>query len=99
MPAGDDIDNTNYLVVKSDDAGMGIAVDHFHDVYVTGTTLSQDFPTTLSTPQPVHVGGYDAFAAKLHLITSPNTNGLVLVYGTYIGGVSINGGDTYGDGI
>jgi hypothetical protein len=65
----------------------GIAVDSAGDAYVTGQTLSTDFPTTPGAFQTVcnhgsgcaHYGG-DAFVSKI----SPT--GSALVYSTYIGG-------------
>jgi hypothetical protein len=71
------------------DGGRGIAVDGGGNAYVTGYTLSSDFPKTDEAFDTSHNGDYDAFVVKL----SPN--GSSLFYGTFIGG----SGDDYGRGI
>jgi len=63
----------------------GIAVDSAGLAYVTGSTTSTSFPTTLGAFQTAFAGGSsDGFVAKL------NTTGSALVYSTYVGG---NGAD------
>lgn len=71
----------------------GSAADLAHDlalydgrVYVTGSTLSTDFPTTDGALDRTHNGQYDVFVTKLH------TDGSVLSYSTYIGGTQHDGG-------
>jgi len=64
-------------------------VDGAGNAYVTGSTASNNFPTTTGAFQISLGGGYDAFVTKL------NASGTALVYSTYLGG---SGGD-YGDGI
>ena len=60
--------------------GMGLQLDSSGNAYVTGYTVSTDFPT--ATPfQPSSGGNYDAFVTKL------NASGSALVYSTYLGGV------------
>ncbi|HKS95644.1 MAG TPA: SBBP repeat-containing protein [Terriglobia bacterium] len=70
---------STYLGGAFTDVGQGIAVDSSGSVYLTGSTLSVDFPTQ-SALQPANGGGYDAFVTKL----SPD--GRSLVYSTYLGG-------------
>jgi hypothetical protein len=77
-----------YLGGSGSDTGFGIAVDHTGAAYVTGLTLSSDFPTK-SPVQPTFNGAADAFVAKL------TPDGTALVYGTYLGGT----GDDLGFGI
>ena len=63
--------------------GQGIAVDAAGNAYVTGYTLSTDFPTTAGAFQPVKGDSgsfYDAFVTKL------DPAGSALVYSTYLGG-------------
>jgi len=68
------------------DAGLGIAVDANGNAYVNGLTDSLNFPTTVSSMQPINAGGEsDAFITKL------NATGTAILYSTYLGG---NGGDT-----
>jgi alpha-tubulin suppressor-like RCC1 family protein/Leucine-rich repeat (LRR) protein len=70
---------STYLGGSGEDVGNGIAVDLFGNAYVTGYTLSTDFPTT-NAVQPGSGGGYDAFVAKL------NPSGSSRIYSTYLGG-------------
>jgi hypothetical protein len=66
----------------------GIAVDSADNAYVTGITLSTNFPT--SNPlQPTNHGVSDAFVAEL------DPTGATLLYSTYLGGSS----NDYGQGI
>ena len=75
---------STYLGGGGDDRGQGITVDTAGNVYVTGFTGSDNFPTA-SPFQATHgLGGLDAFLAKL------NAAGSALVYSTYLGG---NGND------
>jgi hypothetical protein len=46
------------------DFGLGIAVDAAGSAYVTGNTISTDFPTTPGAFQPAIGGSRDAFVAK-----------------------------------
>jgi hypothetical protein len=62
------------------DQGFDIAVDGSGSAYITGSTLSSDFPTTARAFYTAHHGKYDAFLTKL------NPTGSVLAYSTYLGG-------------
>jgi Beta-propeller repeat len=94
-PTGATLLYSTYLGGSSGDSGQGIAVDSFGDAYVTGHTLSTDFPT--SNPlQPTNHGDYDAFVAAL------DPTGATLLYSTYLGGSSGDSGqgiavDSFGD--
>ena len=64
-------------------AAFGIAIDTSGNAYVTGSTCSTDFPTTMGAFQPIFAGDFgacDAFVTKL------NPTGSALVYSTYLGG-------------
>jgi uncharacterized protein (TIGR03437 family) len=70
---------STYLGGTRADDGRAIAVDGFGDAYVTGYTLSADFPS-VNALQPTYGGSGDAFVAKL------NGAGSALVYSTFLGG-------------
>jgi hypothetical protein len=71
-----------------DNAATAIAVDQSGNAYITGKTLSSDFPMQ-HAEQATSGGGYDAFITKI------DPSGSALVYSTYIGGL----GNDYGAGI
>jgi hypothetical protein len=86
-PEGQPIYST-YLGGSHWDHPNDIAVDAAGNAYVTGYTLSQNFP--LANPfQGTMRGSNEAFVAKL------NPAGSALVFSTYLGGNS----DDYGEGI
>ena len=87
-PAGNALVYSTYLGGSDREWGAGIAVDGAGSAYVTGFTLSTDFPTQ-SAYQATNQGIQDAFVTKL----TPAGN--ALVYSTYLGG---SGGD-FGGGI
>ncbi|MGA3028881.1 MAG: SBBP repeat-containing protein [Bryobacteraceae bacterium] len=74
---------STYLGGSSDDVGNGIAVDAAGSAYVTGYTMSTDFPTQ-SAYQGKNQGDYDAFVTKL------TPTGDALVYSTYLGGSGLD---------
>lgn len=76
---------STYLGGTGDDYVLGIAVDSLTNAYVTGLTISNDFPMQ-NAAQPAFGGYYDAFVTKL------NPAGSTLVYSTYLGGVGWDGG-------
>jgi Beta-propeller repeat len=71
---------STYLGGGSLDEGFGIAVDAAGNAYVTGSTSSDNFPTTVGSFQTAKAGGSSAFVAKL------NSTGNALTYSTYLGG-------------
>jgi hypothetical protein len=74
------LEYSTYLGGNNWDNGVAVAVDAAGSAYVTGFTLSEDFPT-INAAQPIRAGGHDeAFVAKV----SPD--GTALVYSTYLGG-------------
>lgn len=75
----------------NDDVITALALDADGNVYVTGHTMSRDFPTTAGCFSSEFKGGYilgDAFVAKL------NPSGSQLLYGTYLGGRGDDSGGT-----
>lgn len=70
-----------------EDSGAGIAVNATGEVYLTGTTRSDDFPTSVVTFDNSYNGGAgDAFFVKL------SADGTYFEYATYLGGSSTDGG-------
>jgi len=80
---------STYLGGNTDDRGNGIAVDGSGNAYVTGTTVSINFPTQNPYQGTNAGGGYDAFITKL------SSSGSALSYSTYLGG----SGYDFGNGI
>ncbi|MCK6478829.1 MAG: SBBP repeat-containing protein [Planctomycetaceae bacterium] len=76
---------STYLGGGTLDAGYGIAVDGSGNAFVVGETNSTDFPT--ASAYDSSLGSNDVFVAKI------GPDGSALVYGTYIGGWSLDGGD------
>jgi hypothetical protein len=71
------ISYSTYLGGTTSDTVSGIAVDSSGYAYITGSTLSPDFPVTNGT---TYQGSQDVFVTKL------NSSGTGLVYSTFIGG-------------
>jgi hypothetical protein len=86
--AGTALDYSTYLGGSRSDHAYGIAVDASGNAYVTGATDSADFP--LASPiQGAFTGNpqvTDAFVARL------DAAGSGIVYSTYLGGTSYDGG-------
>lgn len=80
---------STYLGGSGFDRGLSIAVDAAGNVYVTGSTLSSDFPTTTGAYTTTLGGIFDAFVTKV------NAGGTALSYSTYLGGSSLD----FGNGI
>jgi hypothetical protein len=76
---------STYLGGREGDQGGGIAVDRQGQAYVTGGTVSSDFP--IVNPLQADVSGNgSAFVAKF------SDDGLTLRYSTYLGGKEGSGG-------
>jgi uncharacterized repeat protein (TIGR01451 family) len=84
--AGTALDYSTFLGGSGVDQGSSVAIDSSGNAYVTGTTASQNFPTTRGGFQVY--GGYnnDAFVTKL------NPTATTLVYSTYLGGTDYDQG-------
>jgi len=75
---------STYLGGSGFDYGYGIAVDGAGNAYVTGQTISTNFPS--ANALRAGSAGYDAFITKI------NAAGSALVYSTYLGGSGNDGG-------
>lgn len=64
--------------------GYAISVDGIGNAYVTGSTESENFPTTPGAFDTSFDGSSDGFVAKLNT----NAEGTGLVYSTFLGGVT-----------
>jgi len=80
-PTGSALVYSTFLGGSNLDSASGIAVDSTGNAYVTGTTSSSDFPTTVGAFDTTHNGDRDAFVTKL------NPSGSALVYSTFLGGI------------
>jgi hypothetical protein len=88
-PTGSTLVYSTYLGGSGSEAASDIAVDSLGNAYVTGATLSPDFPTTAGAVQAFG-GATDAFVTKL------NSTGSALVYSTYLGGNDVDTGGGIG---
>ncbi|MET0623761.1 MAG: SBBP repeat-containing protein [Pyrinomonadaceae bacterium] len=80
-PEGTALLYSTYLGGSATEYGYGVALDAARNVYVTGSTSSENFPL-MNALQPVKRGGSDAFVTKL------DASGAALVYSTYFGGTT-----------
>lgn len=81
---GRHLDYATLLGGQQNDQANALAVDSVGSVYVTGETISVDFPHTTNAFNKQAAQGYNAFAARL------NPAGTQLLYSTFLGG---DGGD------
>ncbi len=78
--AGNNLLYSTYLGGSDADFGYAITVDATGKAYVTGQTISNDFPMQNPYQGTLNVDGRDAFVTKF------NSDGSSLVYSTYLGG-------------
>jgi len=80
-PTGSALVYSTYLGGNSSDRALGIALNTLGDAYVTGSTRSTNFPTTLGAFRTAFGGGQnDAFVTMLY------RTGTTIGYSTYLGG-------------
>jgi hypothetical protein len=82
---GDALIYSTYLGGGGNDGGNAIAIDANGNAYVTGYTLSTDFPTAHPV-QAVIGGGADVFVSEL------NASGSALIFSTFLGGTGVDAG-------
>ncbi len=87
-PTGTGLVYSTLLGGARDDVAFGIAVDAQGNAYVTGSTLSSDYPTTPQAFQTAYrgAGGEPQWVAGDAFVTKLNPAGAALVYSTYLGG-------------
>jgi hypothetical protein len=79
-PSGAALAYSSFLGGTGNDYGDGIAVDAGGSAYVTGYTISGNFPTTTGAFDTTNAGFFDAFVTKL------DATGSTLSYSTFLGG-------------
>ena len=100
-PLGTNLDYLTYFGGNSLDAGFGIAVDRFTNVYITGVTSSTNFPATNAFQTQLDatnsgnytLNNYNAFVAKF------DHTGTNLLYSTYLSGTNYGYVDVVANGI
>ncbi len=85
---GDSLVYSTYLGGSGLDQGNGIASDSSGNAYVTGFTQSSNFPILAGAYQSSLAGSQNAFIAKM------NPDGTALLYSTYLGGSSLDSGQS-----
>ncbi len=90
-PSGSALVYSSYLGGGDFDSGLGIAVDAAGNAYITGATISTNFPTTQGAFQPVFGGGSNGFGGDAY-VAKLNPTGSAFVYSTYLGGTTGDSG-------
>jgi hypothetical protein len=88
--AGASTPYSTYLGGAGEDLGLDVAVDVLGNAYVSGSTLSSNFPTTPGAFQTSYHFNTDAFVTKVN----PAAAGAASVpYSTYLGGARLDRAD------
>lgn len=86
-PAGDDLIYATFIGADSFEFGYGIALDGQDSAYLTGHTMSMEFPVTPGAFDTIYNGGLsDAFLLKLL------PDGSDLAYASFLGGANFDNG-------
>jgi len=90
-PSGSGLVYSTFLGGSSNDAGTGIGVDGSGNAFVTGLTLSSNFPAG-NAPSGACAGTCGTGASFDAFVTEVNSMGSRLVYSTYLGGSGFDEG-------
>ena len=85
---------STYLGGSTGESVAGIAADSTGAVYVTGSTVSTDFPVTAGSYKATDPDGRSAV-----FVTKLNSSGSALLYSTYLGGSGSPTGGDFGQAI
>jgi len=77
---GSKLEFSTFIGSGSDDTVQDIDLDAENNIYVTGHTTSENFPTTQGAFDKTQNGNLDAFVLKME------SNGTDLIYSTFLGG-------------
>jgi hypothetical protein len=94
-PPGSAVLVSTLLGGTQSDKGTGIAADSTGNIYVTGFTMSADFPTANAVQASYAGGTCGTVSCTDAFVTEVNPQGTSLVYSTYLGGT----GAEYAGGI
>jgi YD repeat-containing protein len=92
-PSGTSLLYSTYIGGTGGDWGSAIALDPFGDVYITGSTLSTDFPVVNAFQSTLGTSNGNAFVARISTTQSGTAS---LIYSTYLGGGG-NNSNSLGD--
>jgi thiamine transporter ThiT len=87
-PAGNVLEMATYLGGTGSDSANGIALDSLGDIYVSGQTLSPDFPTAAAI-QAFELSAMSAFVAKVGSVTLVNPQLISPAAGTVLSAPSV----------
>ena len=65
--AGSALTFSTYLGGSGNDRAYGLALDSSQNIYITGSTVSTNFPTTTGAFQPALKGASNAFVCQIEL--------------------------------
>ena len=85
-PDGSDLLYSTYIGGSNAEDGFDITIDNEGNAYITGWTLSFDFPTTIGAFDNTYNGNFDTFVVKL------NEDGSSIIFSTFFGGYETDRG-------
>ncbi len=84
-PTGSQLIYATYIGGGAEEYPMSLICDEAFNLYIVGTTRSNNYPVTANAVQGSHQGGYDL------VVTKVNSTGTQLLGSTYIGGSNDDG--------